>query len=733
MADKDIVIPNILYCPENIFSNKIAALDVNFINPGTYGDAYGSSNSDSAKSTAATLQTVVATWYKTFRNVAIVGLLSVLVYIGIRILLGSTAEDKAKYKERLKDWLVGLCLLFVMHYIMAGTMMIIENITTMLDKSLNPNLVVNLENINKEGTSEESGGNIRFKTNLMGYMRFMTQSLNWGDAAAYTIIYIALVIYTVMFTITYLKRVLYMAFFTMIAPLVALTYPIDKIADGKAQGFNMWFKEYMMNAIIQPVHLILYIVLMDSAMSLAIDNPIYALVAIGFLIPAEKFIKKMFRLDRGETTSTLGAVAGGALAMKGIQGVSKISKSIAGGNGKNSDKIRTADKPELNSGNSRGKNEGIPSPDSVLASEGGNYIRENQGNNDNENNSFDPRLTSEQREELQSEGIRPGDAEYNQYLSEHGIAQRANERENNGANQQTDTQVQAAPEVINGLREPNISEEQSQQTQDQSRINIPTPEEATAPQRFTGNSMKDKIKNSRVGRTVQRMPNNLKNKAIKGVKKLPRMAIKAGATVAGGIAVGTLAAGAALTTGDLKSAASMMGAGAAIGGSLGNAVGNRMSNSIEDSAKRNYETVKEAWYTEDEKKERKQRQKDKYDENWKLQEENYKYLHSKGMNNKQAKEFLEDEKTQKFLDANVTDVNMIYNARKLMDKSNGKMTIDGAVARAQFAKDASENFKTNYSEQNAFKKNIKSKNSQFNDTQLNNLVDDIIAIKKTES
>lgn len=41
--------------------------------------------------------------------------------------------------------------------------------------------------------------------------------------------YIVVVIYMVIFTWQYLKRVLYMAFLTMIAPLVAITYPIDKI------------------------------------------------------------------------------------------------------------------------------------------------------------------------------------------------------------------------------------------------------------------------------------------------------------------------------------------------------------------------------------------------------------------------------------------------------------------------------------------------------------------------
>ena len=59
-----------------------------------------------------------------------------------------------------------------------------------------------------------------------------------------------------------------MAFLTIIAPLVAMTYPIDKITDGKAQAFNMWLKEYIYNALIQPFHLIIYTVMVGTAMDL---------------------------------------------------------------------------------------------------------------------------------------------------------------------------------------------------------------------------------------------------------------------------------------------------------------------------------------------------------------------------------------------------------------------------------------------------------------------------------
>lgn len=327
-------IPNIMVCPEYIFENRIPLLDANFVNPGQYIQGGNSNNKTTGTITGGALKTVIASWYRAFRNIAIVGLLSILVYIGIRILLGSTSQDKAKYKERLVDWLVGLCLVFVMHYIMAGTMMITENITYMLSKSIDSTQYDVV--VTGKLTSDGAKDTVSVKENLTGYVRLMAQTDNLSDSFAYTLLYIIMIIFTIMFLITYIKRVLYMAFFTMIAPLVAMTYPLDKIADGKAQGFTMWFKEYMMNALIQPVHLILYSVFVGSAAELAKSNLIYSIVAIAFLLPAEKFIKKMFRLDRAETTGALGAVAGGALAMQGMQKIAKAGSTTSVGKGKSS-------------------------------------------------------------------------------------------------------------------------------------------------------------------------------------------------------------------------------------------------------------------------------------------------------------------------------------------------------------------------------------------------------------
>lgn len=62
-------------------------------------------------------------------------MLSILIYVGIKIIISSAAQDKAKYKQMLIDWIVGICLLFMLHYIMAFTLKVTELITEMVSKN----------------------------------------------------------------------------------------------------------------------------------------------------------------------------------------------------------------------------------------------------------------------------------------------------------------------------------------------------------------------------------------------------------------------------------------------------------------------------------------------------------------------------------------------------------------------------------------------------------------------
>lgn len=358
-----IQLPTYLISPDKIFSNEVALFDVDFFNPSKdfeLKDGSGNPVKDEQgnpivlESTAKNLRGVISNWYRILRDISLVALLSVLVYIGIRIIISSASNDKAKYKSMLVDWIVAICLLFAMQYIMAFSNLIVGKITDVI-KTTRPTQGYTAqiadekgkikEKLEKEGVTAEFVENegkqyVVWQTDLMGVARLNSQMnvKNSAMYAGYTLIFVALVILTVCFIFTYLKRVLYMAFLTMIAPLVAMTYPIDKINDGKAQAFNMWFKEYIFNLLIQPMHLILYTVLITSAFELASKNMIYAIVALFFMMPAEKLVRKFFGFEKAQTPGLLAGPAGTALIMSGLKALGKPPKSHAktGGNSKKS-------------------------------------------------------------------------------------------------------------------------------------------------------------------------------------------------------------------------------------------------------------------------------------------------------------------------------------------------------------------------------------------------------------
>ena len=362
MFSDDFYLPLYAISPAEIFSGFIPALDINFIDPepaettvtqtdGTTTTIYNS---------AGVLSPQISKWYVALRNLVLVGLMIVLLYIGIRIVISSAAEEKAKYKENLKDWLIAVVLVVFMHYIMAFAITATQYVIDMLNKNteiiqfpLAEDTVNAVEkSVNEaQGTTDfkiekSSDGNYYYYTNLMGYARLMAQTdsgsgqFTWNQIG-YTIVFLVLVVYTVMFLIIYLKRVIYMAFLTMIAPLVALTYPIDKISDGQAQAFNMWLKEYVYNLLLQPFHLLLYTMLIGSAIELASSNMVYTLVALGFLMPAEKLLRRFFGFDQKapEAGSIVGGVVGGSMAMSAINSMRRIGSVSKRNNSSNNNEV----------------------------------------------------------------------------------------------------------------------------------------------------------------------------------------------------------------------------------------------------------------------------------------------------------------------------------------------------------------------------------------------------------
>lgn len=581
-----------------------------------------------------------------------------------------------------------------------------------------------------------------------------------------------------------------MAFFTMIAPLVALTYPIDKVKDGKAQAFDMWFKEYTMNAIIQPIHLILYSVFIGSAIDLAVSNPLYAIVAMAFLTSAEKFVKQMFGLDKAKTPAGLAAMAGGALAMKGIGNVvGKLS-----GKGGSSNKLATSgagdDASKLLS---RGKTPGV-SMDSMAtlaagtgagaavggaagsaagaasgAFAGGPTRKEydQQANNGNEASGNQQNNQNSQQNGGSQTGVNNplgGDKQLSQQdLDKLDMDRSAWEREANNPDLSEEDRENARAHIaeIDEMKNKNTKKAEMNKLNDDAGENQENQSSNTnsdvlsqnqyengdlkevvsegTPRRNWRRRIKDGVSYaaSKKVRNLQRaiQPSNIGKNVYKVAKKtastgahaLIRGGAAAAVTAAAGTAVGAAAvvsgdkAGSMLATGGTIIAAGAKGAGGRAVSGFDNVVGG-----VANAGKETVQDFREGAYTTDELKQKKQA---KFDKEWKRKEENYKYLMKNAKNiqtAKQAKEFINDDSTQKYLDNGVTDIGIIYNARTMAQDKG--WSDEQAIARAQIAQGRGKNLKNNDSAQNALEKRLMSENSAITSDMAKNWVKEITKI-----
>ena len=84
-------------------------------------------------------------------------------------------------------------------------------------------------------------------------------------------------------------------------------------------------------------------------MSLASEHMIYAIVAIGFLIPAEKLLRKFFGFDKAGTLSAAGSFAGGAIFSSVLNKINRPKPGGKGGSdsgGSGSQGVRKANPPK---------------------------------------------------------------------------------------------------------------------------------------------------------------------------------------------------------------------------------------------------------------------------------------------------------------------------------------------------------------------------------------------------
>lgn len=227
------------------------------------------------------IKTNVSGWYVGLRNLTAVGMVITLVYVGIRMALATAAIEKARYKTMLVGWIKGLIWLFVLPIVFV---FIIEM----------SNAIV--EFIGKIVIDDSDNYLIEDKV-----MKSITKNLNattkMTSIFLYDIEYIIFTYYEIKFFIIYFTRMLKTAFYIIISPLVCLTYSLDTISDGSAQGFNNWIHEFIVNVFVQPIQLVVYIIVIFSAGAIMEKYPLIAIVFLFGLSRAEKIIKDILKFE----------------------------------------------------------------------------------------------------------------------------------------------------------------------------------------------------------------------------------------------------------------------------------------------------------------------------------------------------------------------------------------------------------------------------------------------------
>lgn len=226
----------------------------------------------------------IALWYNSLRQIAIVISLLVLVYIGIRMALSTISTEQAKYKKMLTSWVTSIIILFTIHYIAIFFMEMQDQILNLF-----------------KGLTE---GNTGFEEAVVVDTWKSLQEAEGFNKARYIIIYYVILYYQLKFVYLYFKRFLSIGLLITIAPLVTITYPIDKAGDNKAQAFSAWINEIIINIFIQVLHAIVYIVFIFSAAEIAKKVPFLGIVFLMALSRAEKLVRRTFSVG-GEGLSDM--------------------------------------------------------------------------------------------------------------------------------------------------------------------------------------------------------------------------------------------------------------------------------------------------------------------------------------------------------------------------------------------------------------------------------------------
>lgn len=235
--------------PDKIVFNEMAMFDPNFINYDSLDALRGyAENTQFIRYLAGAVKTL----YFSFFVIAGAIMIIAALVIGIKLAISSISVERAQYKETLNKWIVGMVVLFSLHFIIAGCFTINEKICEIASEVADAveirynitdlNLITKAASVVKSffsglgslftggGLSGFADGDIiiTFK-GYQGIMFYLLFNAVFNLDLLSSITLLAVLGQTINLIFKYIKRLFYIVFLAMLGPLVVAVDVVKRI------------------------------------------------------------------------------------------------------------------------------------------------------------------------------------------------------------------------------------------------------------------------------------------------------------------------------------------------------------------------------------------------------------------------------------------------------------------------------------------------------------------------
>ena len=290
---------------DSILFNEEPLIDVNFFED---SEAVQEIKEKNPKAFIIQLRDGVKMWYYIIRNIAIMVMVVILMYVAIRMLFNmytSSAEDKARYKEMMIAWVKALSTLIVMHIIIYAVIAFNTDIISMIKD------VAHIDDPRLQNL------------NVILLERALDIRLSVSFPA--TILYVLVTYLTVQYFFLYLKRFVMVVILIVSGPFIILKTAYESTGKSVSKAYSKWLYDLIMNVLEQSVHALFFALFVRNLFDGAMNNLVGFLVfwfVLKSMLKITKIIFKLFKFN-----SKAGAMGSEPLE-HGLNGIATVKLGL---------------------------------------------------------------------------------------------------------------------------------------------------------------------------------------------------------------------------------------------------------------------------------------------------------------------------------------------------------------------------------------------------------------------